>query len=43
SICFSHPGGETITEYKQVKQKEKIRVTLHKGEIYSEIYEIKRD
>ena len=43
SICFSHPGGETITEYKQVKQKEKIRVKLHKGEIYSEIYQIEEN
>ncbi len=40
SICFSHPKGEIITEYKQVKEKEKIRVKLHKGKIYSEIYQI---
>lgn len=43
SICFGHPEEEIITEYKQVKEKEKIRVKLYKGEIYSEIYEIKTD
>jgi exonuclease VII large subunit len=43
SICFSHPEGEIITKYKQVKEKEKIRVKLYKGEIYSGIYRIKTD
>jgi len=40
SICFSHPEGKIITEYNQVKEREKIKVKLHKGKIYSEVYEI---
>jgi len=43
SICFSYPEEEIITEYTQVKKGEKIKVKLHKGKIYSEVYEAKEE
>jgi exodeoxyribonuclease VII large subunit len=39
SICFSYPKGEIITAYKQVKEGERIRIKLHRGTLYSRIYQ----
>ncbi len=43
SICFSEPEEEIITQYTQVRKGEKIKVRLHKGRIYSEVYETKEE
>jgi len=43
SICFRWPEGDIITEHKQVKKGGKVRVKLHKGRIYSEVYQTEKD
>lgn len=39
SICFNYPKGEIITAYKQVKKGERVRIKLHRGTLYSRVYE----
>jgi len=40
SICFTHPEGKIIKEYSEVKKGERIKVKLHQGKIYSQIYQV---
>jgi len=39
SICFSYPKGEIITASKQVKKGGKMRTKLHRGTLYSRVYQ----
>ncbi|MFQ6067670.1 MAG: exodeoxyribonuclease VII large subunit [bacterium] len=39
SICFSYPKGKIITASRQVKEGERVRIKLHRGTLYSRIYQ----
>ncbi len=39
SICFNYPKGEIITAYKQVNKGERVRIKLHRGTLYSRVYQ----
>ncbi|MFQ5835669.1 MAG: exodeoxyribonuclease VII large subunit, partial [bacterium] len=39
SICFNYPKGEIITAYKQVKKGGRVRIKLHRGALYSRVYQ----
>jgi len=43
SICFTHPEGKIIKESRQVKKGERIKVKLHQGKIYSQVYEVEEE
>lgn len=37
SICFTYPEGEIVREHHQVKEGERLRVKVWRGEIYSKV------